>query len=828
MISFYQKSPRDVLESFSVTLEQGLSSKEVNKRQLEYGLNQIAEQKNKTSWKIFKNQILNPMNFFLIVVIVVSVFLNLYSDSLIILAIVFVNTTMGFVQENQSERALQSLKNLTAPTVKVWRDGLLQTLDAVELVQGDVLNFEAGDRIPSDVRLVEAHSLKIDESILTGESIASDKQVEALLAENIYLGEQTNMAFAGTFVVKGRGVGVCVRTGAATEFGEIVGLSTHQQKVDLPLEIKLKQLVKLFSILAGVLCVVIVAVGVSFGGRWLDMLVIAMSLAVAAIPEGLPTVITVSLSLGALRLAKKGAIIRKLSAVEALGAITTVCVDKTGTLTQNKMQVQCVYPAKPVAAAFWQTLSLCHDVVLSPDQILQGDPMEVALVQYAQKNSDFLTIQKTFTRISEEPFDAVRKMMSVVCENLATQQKWVFVKGAIETVLRASTEQVVKGEVVLLSAVEKAQWQEQHDRMAQQGLRILAVAYKQFDEKLLESNLVLLGLVGLEDPPRPHVREAIAHARHAGIRPLMMTGDGQLTAQAIGAKLGLLTDEICFRVSPAEKLNIVKDLIAKGHVVAMTGDGVNDVPALNAAHVGIAMGKGTDAAKAAASIVLVDENFSTIVTAIREGRRIYDNMRKFIRYMLATNLGEVFTILFALALSLPMPFLPVQILWINLVSDGLPAVALGYEPAEQHVMTRPPRDANETFLEHGLGWSALVMGLIMAGATVFIYYAFLKSHSLNYARTMGFTSLVFMQMGHVLAVRSETEFLWGKRFWGNWRLLLAVLLTILLQMGLTSFSWCHKIFHTETLSFAHIFLAFAVSLGVCFIVEMEKILRKSI
>lgn len=822
----YQKSQEELCTHFAVTLAHGLNADEVEKRQLEYGLNQIAEQKNKSSWQILKDQILNPMNFFLIFVMGVSAILHHYSDSFIILAIVFVNATLGFVQEQQSERALQSLKNLTAPTAKVWRDGFLQTVAALQLVPGDVLHFEAGDRIPADVRLVQAHSLKIDESILTGESVASDKQAAPLTSTDLYIGDQINMAFAGTFVVKGRGVGLCVCIGAATEVGKIIGLTTRSQKAALPLEIKLKQLVKLFSILAGILCVVLVAVGVSFGAGWLDMLVVAMSLAVAAIPEGLPAVITVSLSLGALRLARKGTIIRKLSAVEALGAITTVCVDKTGTLTQNKMQVQCIHPANSVAMPFWQALSLCHDVTLSPDGILQGDPMEVALVQYAKQYSDLMQIQRNFTRVAEEPFDTVRKMMSVVCEEQATQQKWVFVKGALETILRTSTQQMTQGHFVMMSQADREGWQQQHDVMAAQGLRILAVACKLSDDEPVESHLVLLGLVGLEDPPRQHVREAILHARRAGIRPLMMTGDGQLTAQAIGAKLGLLPDEIFFRVAPEEKLNIVKNLIGKGQIVAMTGDGVNDVPALNAAHVGIAMGRGTDAAKEAASIVLVDENFATIVTAIREGRRIYDNMRKFVRYMLATNLGEIFTMLLAIALGLPVPLLPAQILWINLVSDGLPAVALGYEHAEQDVMTRPPRRVGESFLAQGLGWHALWMGLVMAGATVLVYFIFLKTHSLDYARTVAFTSLAFMQMGHVLAVRSETEFLWGWRFWGNWRLLAAVLMTVLLQLALMSLAWCQQIFHTESLSFEHVGLALAMALGLYLLVEIEKVLRK--
>jgi Ca2+-transporting ATPase len=781
------------------------------------------------------------MILLLLAVIGISIGIEHFTDAMIISSIVVLNAWIGFFQEFRAEKAMESIRHIAAPGAKVVRDGKILKIPAREVVPGDIVHLEAGDRIPADLRFAEANLLQADESLLSGESTPVFKETVPLHETDLTIGDQANIGFTGTLVVGGRGVGIVVGTGQKTEFGRIASLLSTNKKGETPLKQRLEKVTRQLVLAAFFLCFVLFGIGLLRGEAAIEMLLAAMSLGIASIPEGLPAVITISLSLGSLRLAKQGALIRQLSAVEGLGSITVICADKTGTLTQNRMAVR--YPKIEIQTSpfFIDALILCNDASFDFAQGVQlthGDPMEIALLKFAnEKGQDVANVRKKWKRISEIPFDTERKWMSTV--NESDGRRILYMKGAPEKVIS----------LCKLSLDKRQELEVLQEKLASQGLRILAVAMQNHEP--IEQELTFLGLVGLQDPPRQEAKVAIAECRAAGIRPVMITGDYQTTAVAIARELGVYQqgDEVITgadlkrknrewlderssrasvfaRVSPEDKFSIIQMLKDRNEFVAMTGDGVNDAPALRIADVGIAMGRGTDVAKEASSLILVEESFSTIVHAVREGRVIYDNIRKFVRYMLTTNLAEIVTMLLAAIAALPTPLLPVQILWINLVTDGLPAVALGYEPAEGNVMARRPRPTNENILGRGLWQHVLWVGVLMGCLTIILMTFFMKNGFDTVSlRTTVFTALTFAQMGHVLAIRQESLPLWKIGFFSNWRLGVAVLGTIGSQLLILKIPFLNGIFHVAPLSWVTIAYCFIPALVIYLAVEVEKNLK---
>lgn len=854
----YLTSTPELIQYLNTDLLQGLSGKVAQERLKQFGSNKLPLGGQRNRFKILLDQFLNPISLLLLLAIATSLGIGHFTDAVIILAIVFLNTGIGFFQENKAEKAIQSIRQLSVPLARVLREGKIEQIPAQFLVPGDIVLLEAGDRVPVDLRFFEVTGLQIDESFLTGESLAVYKNSSDLEGEKS-LGDQINMGFMGTHVVNGRGRGLCIATGLSSELGKITTLVSQEKAGQVPLRQRMESLTRWLIVASAFLCALIFILGLLRGEPWTEMLLTAVALGIAAIPEGLPALVTISLSLGAYRLAQKGALVRQLQAVEALGSVTVIAVDKTGTLTENKMQVTHYYVNDQVQSAshpqslpaeFLQALTLCNDAYLSDEgKDERGDPMEVAFLRFvlSQKES-ILQLRKAWPRVFEIAFDGERKRMTTLHEN--SSQKIAFMKGAPELVLPLCNAEWTNSEMVILSPERREKIQGIQKEIASQGLRLLAFAMKELspqESSVTEEKMIFLGLVALQDPPREGVREAIEDCFQAGIRPVMITGDHSSTAQAIGRQIGLfregdqvitgaelkqkgssLIDEIerisiFARVSPEDKLAIVKTLKEKNNFVAMTGDGVNDAPALKKADVGIAMGRGTDVAKESAQIILMDENFSSIVKAIREGRIIYDNIRKFIRYILTTNLGEIATLFFALVFNFPTPLLPLQILWINLVSDGLPAIALGFEPPEGNVLKRPPRKTQESILGQGLWihilWVGTFMGLITLGVMAWTYK---HSNNLNLARTMSFTTLAFCQMAHVLAIRSETYPLWKIGLFSNSKLFGAVFLTLFSQIFLLYFPPLRVLFHLEALSLLHLGICFGSAMLIYFVVEIEK------
>ncbi len=865
---YYSRSIQEITRELGVDLLAGLSAEEADLRSKQFGFNEIQQVLKTHPLRILGRQLVSPMILLLLAVIGISLIIGHFTDAAIVATIVLLNAGMGFVQEIKAERAMESIRALAVPEASVLRDGNLKKIPSRELVPGDIISLEAGDRIPADVRFFEAPGMAADESLLTGESVSISKTAQALNGTDLPLGDQSNMGFMGTHVVSGRGMGICVATGFSTELGQISKLVSTEKAGDAPLKQRMDRMTRHLVLAAFLCCLVIFTIGAFYQESVVEVLLFAISLAIAAIPEGLPAVITISLSLGAFALARRGVLVRKLQAVEALGSINTICADKTGTLTINRMQVRAIYlnnveyPVSqlqghplPSAPLFFQALVLCNDAELDGEDFGEkGDPMEIALLKFAlQSGEEIEALREQFKRVGEIPFDVERKRMTTMHE--AQGKRIALMKGAPEMVLSLCLQEMETEGIKDISPECRRNILETQDKMASEGLRILAVAMKDIsllkDDRLVESDMVFLGFVGLQDPPRPDARAAIADCRSAGIRPIMITGDHPATAIAIGRELGIyrkgdkiitgrdLAQEgsahfhdkiaqasIFARVSPEDKFKIVQLLKDNGQFVAMTGDGVNDAPALKKADVGIAMGCGMDVAKEASSLILMEENFSTIVCAIREGRLIYDNIRKFVRYMLTTNLGEITTMFFAMVFLLPIPLIPVQILWINLVTDGLPAIALGFEPAEGNIMARAPRNTDENILSKGLWqhviWVGCLMGFITVGLIIFLVR---RGCDINLARTMAFTTLVLAQMAHVLAIRSETRPLWKIGLFSNYRLFFAVLATILAQFGLLYLRPLQTVFHTVPLTGWQCLVCFTLAILIFIAVEIEKWIR---
>ncbi|MBS0559068.1 MAG: cation-translocating P-type ATPase [Proteobacteria bacterium] len=844
----------------------GLAGAEAAARLARLGPNAIRAGARASWLRMLVAQFTDFLILLLIAAAIVSGLIGDAEDSIVIIGIVVLNAAVGFVQEYRADRAMAALKSMAAPSAVAVRDGRRQVVAAETLVPGDIVLLEAGNALPADLRILEAVDLAVGEAALTGESTPVEKHAAASGDPSLPLADRRNMAFKGTAVLRGRGRGVVVATGMRTELGRIAGMLEGAGAVRTPLQQRLTVFGRQIAIGALAICAVFFLLGILRGETPLLMLLTALSLAVAAIPEALPAVVTVLLALGAARMARVKALIRRLPAVETLGSVTTICSDKTGTLTRNEMRVAEMFVSGARAAApmdatapratdgprraLLTALALCNDVARGGGGELLGDPTEVALWQAAADGGfDKLELERVAPRVRELAFDSQRKRMTTW--HADAHGFTAYTKGAPESVLDRCTAMATRAGVAPL---DRAWAMRAADDMAADGLRVIAVACRRWDtlpDRPLsdadESGLTLLGLAGLIDPPREEAKAAVATCRMAGITPIMITGDHPVTARAIARRLGILSDggavltgrelhdltdealrrriaetRVYARVDPAQKIRIVAALQASGEIVAMTGDGVNDAPSLARADIGVAMGKGgTDVAREAASMVLLDDNFATIVAAVREGRRIHDNIRKFIRFVISCNAAEILTVFLAPFLGLPVPLLPLQILWINLVTDGLPGLALASEPAEPNVMRRPPRPPREGLLAGGLLLQVTWVGALM-GATTLGTLAFGVRTERDSWQTLVFTVLTLSQMWQVLAIRSDRCSLFQQGVLSNKPLLGAVLLTVALQLAVVYAPPLNPVFHTVPLTLAELIGCVAVSSIVFFAIELSK------
>jgi ATPase, P-type (transporting), HAD superfamily, subfamily IC len=867
---WYLKSAEETAGLLVTNPEQGLQAEEAKRRFTVYGPNEITETSRRNPVRMFLDQFADFMIIVLIIAGIIAGIIGEPQDTIAILVIVILNTIIGFTQEYRTERAVTALKSLSAPSARVCRDGHVLSLPANQLVPGDLVLLETGNIVPADLRLVEAYQLQVQEAILTGESQAVDKITAVLHEKDMMPGDCRNLVFRDTQVTYGRGKGIVVATGMQTEIGKVARLLIEEEEVKSPLQKRITIFGQRLAFFVLAICTIIFAVGLLRGEPPVLMFLTAVSLAVAAIPEALPAVVTVSLAIGARNMVKKNALIRKLPAVETLGSVTYICSDKTGTLTENKMRVAECFSDNSLIKShketdgfclernlpeiFLRALALNNDVIRDAQKQLMGDPTEIALYETAARGGyEGAALSCKSERIAEIPFDAARKLMTTI--HRQGDAAIAYTKGAPERLLERCTTQwtsqgaipAVAGQLLTIA-----------ERMAADGLRVLAVAFRFWpilpenrDSKQIENNLCFLGFVGLQDPPRPEVHGALRLCRSAGIRPVMITGDHPATAQAIAVELGIaghgdivvtgreleqmsLEDfekrveevRVYARVAPEQKIRIIRALQDKGEFVAMTGDGINDAPALKRADIGIAMGKiGTDVARKTAHMVLLDDNFATIVTAVREGRRIFDNIRKFIKYAMTTNSAEIWTLFLAPFLLLPVPLLPIHILWINLITDGLPGLALALEPEDRRIMQRPPRPPDESVFAHGMWQHILWAGLLMSGVSLFAQSWAYRTGSAHW-QSIVFTVLTLSQMFHVLAIRSEEESLFRQGVLSNLPLLGAVLFTFALQMVVLYLPMAQSIFKTAALTMPELLACLALSSVVFIAVEIEKWLRR--
>ena len=872
--TWYQHSEQEVLEQLQSDSLQGLSSKEAADRLAKFGPNRLADRASRSALRILRDQVIEPMMMLLIVAIGISWGIGETTDAIAILVIVLINAILGFVQDYRAEKAMASLIERSTLTVTVRRDGQSRSVSSDELVPGDLLLLEAGNRVPADGRLLEGHQLRIAEAALTGESTPVDKVV-GILEETVVLTDRTNMVFKGTDVTSGRAEVLVTNTGMQTELGEIADLMQGIVRGRTPLQKRLATLGTRLAIAALGIVAIVFTMGLWRQQDTTLLFMTALSMAVAAVPEGLPAVATVALALGGRRMMKRQALVRKLTAVETLGSVSVICCDKTGTLTENRMRVQTLaFPRgsyddvneMPKTAArdiMLSGIAACNDANLERET---GDPTELALLEGNERAGGSLDqLQSAYPRVAEFPFDSDRKRMTTVHSlerndgPFKAGQVVGFTKGAVGSVLDACTHLWDHDEAVPMTEGRR-NWITQTDNdLASDGKRVLGLAYRMHDhapaedgQPEMETGLCFVGMVGMIDPPRVDAMAAVARCQDAGIRPIMITGDHPLTAKAIAVQLGVADEEsvvttgqelmsmsdetldkqvgstsVFARVSPEHKLRIVRSLKRQGETVAMTGDGVNDAPSLKEADIGVAMGiTGTDVAKEASEMILMDDHFSTIVSAVEEGRMVYDNIRKFLKYTMTSNAGEIWVMLLAPALGMPLPLLPLQILWINLVTDGLPGLALSLEPAERNLMSRPPRSVSEPVFNRPMLRHLAIIGFLMGIVTLLLGYLYWSEHRTAHYHpawgTIVFTVLTLSQMGHALAIRSSRDPLFSLGLGSNKALLGAVAMTFVLQMGIIYAPWCQSIFGTVALSARDLGICLLCSTVVLWAVELEK------
>jgi len=866
----------EVIKNLNTSLE-GLSENEAKKRVEKFGYNEIVKKKGISKISIFLRQFKSFLVLILIAAAIISIFIGEILDAVVILIIVVLNAIFGFFQEYKAEKAMAALKKLTAPKAKVIREGKINEIDSIYVVPGDILVLNEGDKVAADCRLIESISMRVDESALTGESSPVSK-VSDSIKKDVQISEMKNMAFMGTTVTYGRGRGVVVSTGMKTEFGKIAGMVAESEE-QTPLQIRLSKFGKQLGIIILIICAIVTVFGIVKGNPPIDMFITGVALAVAAIPEGLPAVVTITLALGMQKMANRNAIVRRLPAVETLGCVTVICSDKTGTLTKNEMTVKKIYcdeklidvtgdgykiegnfyienkkidPKKDAnLSILLKTAVLCNNASLTSDGII-GDPTEGSLLVLAAKAGvKKEDLQKKNIFVKEIPFSSERKMMSVVYKS--DKETAAYVKGATEIIVRLCNRIYRDGEVKKISKKDVDRILEINKRFAENALRVLAFAYKEVDSGYEEKDLIFIGLVGMIDPLRPEVKNAVNVCKNAGIEIIMITGDNEITAKAIAKELGIfkhgdkiitglqlekMGDEelkknvndirVYARVSPQHKVRIIDALREKNHIIAMTGDGVNDAPALKKADIGIAMGvKGTEVAQEASDIVLKDDNFATIVNAVEEGRVIYDNIKKFVQYLLYANMGEVLLIFIAMIIGfsdphtglLVLPLIPVQILWLNLITDGLPALALGVDPPAKDIMKRKPRDPKENILTKNTIKAIILFGFIISMGSLLIFSIYL-SESVEKARTMAFTTIMLFELFLAIGISTRS----GSKI--NKKLMYAVIISIFLHILILYVPFLQMLFETTSITFSDWVIAASMPFIVLVFIDVFEIFKK--
>ena len=882
-MNWYQIDSKDSFRKLN-TSEEGLTDKEVKERLLQYGPNKLAEEEKINKLKILLHQFTSPLIYILLIAAIVTFLLKEYIDTGVIMAVVLLNAIIGYIQEFKAEESVRALKKMIVPKARVLRDGIEKEINSLELVPGDIVLLSSGSKVPADLRLFRTIELKVEEAMLTGESIPAEKIISTIKEDNLTPGDQRNMAFMGTVVVSGRAKGVVVETGQRTVLGQIAKEVREVSAFKTPLQDKLERFARLIGFAVLGFSALIFWAGIMLGAKASDMFMTAVATAVSAIPEGLPVAVTITMAIGVARMARRNAIVRKLPAVETLGSTTVIGSDKTGTLTKNEMTVRLIFDGEktyevtgsgyePEGVILYEQTTVSLDELKNLRQVLRigflcnesnvyeedglykvdGDPTEGALIVSASKAGLRIEDEKdNHPQIEILPFESERGYMATL--HKYKEKKFVFVKGAPERVLDMCTMRMVD------KGLEKNKILHVANIFAKEGLRVLAMAYKEVPSDLeeithhdVESNMVLAGLQGMLDPPRPEAVDAIRGCKEAGIRVVMITGDHATTASAIAGMLGITTEEsnvltgkeietmaddelfntvknvsVFARVAPQHKLRIARQLARHGEIVAVTGDGVNDAPALKAAHIGIAMGgTGTDVAKEASDMVLADDNFASIFAAVEEGRVVYDNIRKVTLFLVSCGFGELIAILATIVMGIPIPYIPAQILWLNLVTNGLQDVALAFEPGEKGILNKPPRKPKEGILSSLIIQRTFLMGIVLAAGTLYVFMSDLNSGvPLERARTAALTTMVFFQFYQALNCRSETESIFSMSPMSNPFLFYAMIAALFAQLAVLYVPALQWIFRTVPLTMTEWLEVGLVTVTIVIVVEMDKWIRR--